>query len=110
MANFVTTDAETIRSLAKDLVNGKRGDLDAISEGVSLLLRHQADIVEKGFVTPGECASTHEVMTDTIRGLISDASLQLSLKGVISSAGKWGSIAVMFIYGLRTLARAKGWL
>jgi hypothetical protein len=49
-------------------------------------------------------------MTDTIRGLISDASLQLSLKGVISSAGKWGSIAVMFIYGLRTLARAKGWL
>ena len=55
MATF--SEAEKLDRVGRALTNGKRGDLDTISEALSLVCIFMAQIARHGWVTPEECMS-----------------------------------------------------
>jgi hypothetical protein len=112
MAHFGTTDAKTMRSLSAALINGKRGNLDAISEGVSWLLKYQADIVEAGYVTPSECAALHLQHTKNTHDAIQSALLKPADGDAPLSAAalRWLGPSAVILYLIHVAGKGLGWI
>ena len=66
----ITAEEEVLRlglkKTAEDLVNGKRGDLNALSEAVSGLILLTIARLERPFVPVAECRSIHAELRETL--------------------------------------------